>query len=246
VDNLTQIYQYQTGAGKESFSYKWETVYRLLKEYRLRCARKYISKSGNLLEIGPADAGMSMELAKMFDRVVIIEPTHEFADDLKRDLDVGKNVNIVNSAIKDYKKGEKYDYIILSHVLEHIENDSEVLKKLKEMLEEEGRVFIMVPNANCINRKIGIKLNLSNSPFDLNERDKKIGHLRVYNFQSLIKVCESAGFKVINKGGLFIKPFPNEKMEKICSEELLRIFMELGEEYPEISTEIYVVCENIR
>jgi hypothetical protein len=78
---------------------------------------------------------------------------------------------------------------------------------------------------------------------ELNELDKKLGHRRVYSWETLKKDIEKAGLKIKAMGGVFLKSLTNSQIEKWWTEEMMDAFYELGKEYPEIAAEIYAVCE---
>lgn len=42
-------------------------------------------------------------------------------------------------------KNQKFDIIILSHVLEHLPNQENVFKKLKQLLDKDGRIVVSIP-----------------------------------------------------------------------------------------------------
>ena len=42
---------------------------------------------------------------------------------------------------------KKYDYIFCNYVLEHVYDSIEVLKIMKDLLNEGGSIFIVVPNS---------------------------------------------------------------------------------------------------
>ena len=48
----------------------------------------------------------------------------------------------------DLESGPTYDWITLSHVLEHLDNPRPVLKRLKRLLAPGGRIWISTPNAD--------------------------------------------------------------------------------------------------
>lgn len=76
------------------------------------------------------------------------------------------NTDIANFSIK-----EKFDVIICFEVLEHLENDEFVLKKLKEMLTSKGQLIFSVPlsSAPLTRMKLARKF------------DRNVGHLRRYS-----------------------------------------------------------------
>ena len=75
----------------------------------------------------------------------------------------------------------------------------------------------------------------------LNESDVIHGHKRVYNIRLLNNHFLEADLNIISSGGYWLKPLSNSQLEKSWSDEMLSAFMTLGESYPEISAEIYVV-----
>ncbi len=58
-------------------------------------------------------------------------------------------VNTVNCEVRNAlsvsETDEKFDFIVLSEVLEHIENPAEVMRKLRAIIAPEGLVFVNVP-----------------------------------------------------------------------------------------------------
>ncbi len=75
---------------------------------------------------------------------------------------------------------EPIDLIFSSNVLEHIQNDLEILKIMRMKLKDNGKLFLYVP-ANMI---LWTKL------------DDIVGHYRRYDRDSLKKLCKNAGFRV--------------------------------------------------
>ena len=70
------------------------------------------------------------------------------------------------------------------------------------------------------------------------------GHRRVYDLNTLQEDFLNAGLKVICAGGYWLKPLSNSQIEKDWSKEMIEAFLKLGEKYPDIAGEIYVVATN--
>lgn len=79
--------------------------------------------------------------------------------------------------------GKKVDTITMIDVLEHIEDDVLVLKKIKKLLKTNGRLIVLVPAYQALYGK----------------RDKSIGHFRRYTAGELTQKLEKAGFNVLEK-----------------------------------------------
>lgn len=55
-------------------------------------------------------------------------------------------LNCLLTSIKDYNPAQKFDVIIMSHVLEHLDNPIAALKRIKKWLKPDGIIHIRVPN----------------------------------------------------------------------------------------------------
>lgn len=100
--------------------------------------------------------------------------------------------NVSNAAfflddVTTFNNHKKYDLIICSEVIEHIEDDKKLLKNMYLLLEKEGVGVITTPSLNAPLFKIGL----------LKKFDRKVGHLRRYSSQSLINRVQKVGFEVV-------------------------------------------------
>lgn len=75
---------------------------------------------------------------------------------------------------------KKYDLVFSSNVLEHIENDVEILKELYSITNGGGQLIVYVPANQLLFSKL----------------DKKLGHFRRYGKKELVNKLVSAGYVV--------------------------------------------------
>ena len=76
----------------------------------------------------------------------------------------------------------------------------------------------------------------------LNELDLHHGHRRVFNPETFRNCVAPAGLKIEIFGGYWMKPVSNAQIEASWTPEMIEAFMVLGERYPDIAGEIYVVA----
>ncbi len=88
---------------------------------------------------------------------------------------------------KEVKKG-MYDLVVCTEVIEHLENDTVVVKKLIGLLKKGGILFITTPSINAPLFKLGLTKKF----------DDSVGHLRRYDPKKLEALIESSGMKVVN------------------------------------------------
>jgi len=190
------------------------------------------------LELGPASGFMTERLVKDFSKIVIVEGSKYLLDQITE----YPNVLKVNSLFEDYNTKDKFDTIIMSHVLEHIYDPVFVLSKIKKWLNKGGNLLISVPNANSYHRLIAVEMGILKNPYELNERDHALGHYRVYDLDLLSKDVLQAGFNIRTKGGIFFKPLSNSQIEKYLDKSVVEGFYNIGKKFPNNCAEIFIVA----
>lgn len=209
--------------------------------YRFLTLRRYF-KGEICLELGCADGLMTQFIVNYFKKVIAVDGSSKFCE-ITRNKVKAPNLEIVCSLFESYKADDKFDTIIMAHILEHVKDPTLILRKVKNWLKDDGVVLIDVPNANSIHRQAGVKMGLLKRVTELNELDKKLGHRRVYTWGTFRKDIKQAGLEIKEMGGVFLKPFTNSQIEQWFTVEMMDAFYELGKEYPEIAAEIYAVCK---
>lgn len=196
-------------------------------------------QEGSLLELGPAEGVMTDELAGQCSDYTVVEGSTLFCKDIE-----GKHPHIkcINALFEEFNPDCQYDNILLGHVLEHVINPVEILKKVKSWLSPKGKVLCSVPNANSIHRQAAVKMGLLNDVHDLNETDIHNGHRRVYDPKLLKDQFQEAGLRIEFLGGYWLKPVSNKQIDETWNPGMINAFMELGEAYPEIAAEIVVIA----
>jgi 2-polyprenyl-3-methyl-5-hydroxy-6-metoxy-1,4-benzoquinol methylase len=192
-----------------------------------------------ILEMGPAEGVMTEKLAQTGLALTCVEGAEIFCKSLAKKH---PSIEVVNSLFEDYSPGKRFDNIVLGHVLEHVEDPVAILRNVKTFLAPRGRVLAAVPNARSLHRQAAAIMGLLPSENSLNPLDLHHGHRRVYDPEMFRSHFVNAGFKIDVFGGYWLKPVSNTQIEKTWTPEMLAAFMQLGERYPDIAGEIYVIA----
>ncbi len=182
---------------------------------RYKYMKKYI-KNKSVLDFG-CGIGTFIKLSnKITKECHGLEINKNLLLKLKNKSKIFSNIDQINN---------KYDYITMFHVLEHIPNSIEVLKKLKKLLKPKGKLIIEIPHAKDILFNINEFKNFS----------LWSEHLVLHTEKSVEKILKYSGYKVINtkyiqrynfinhlgwflrekpQGHIFFKNFYNEKINK--------------------------------
>ena len=227
LESISNVSLYCAGVNSDTIKYSFKIA-----------ARHMIGE--NILEMGPAEGVMTELLAATGKKLTLIEGSGLFCVDLRRRF---PQANTIHSLFEDFEPNELFDNVILGHVLEHVEDPVDILSRAKRWLKPGvGRIFGAVPNARSLHRQAAVIMGILREEDALNEMDIHHGHRRVFNPESFRNAFSQAGLKIEIFGGYWMKPVSNAQIEASWTPEMLEAFMVLGERYPDIAGEIYIVA----
>lgn len=201
-------------------------------------AKRWI-QGPRVLELGPAEGIMTdLLVADGFD-LTVVEGSHHFCEQIAARH---RSINVVEALFENFDPTSRFNTILLGHVLEHVDDPVQILKLAKGWLGSKGRVFAAVPNARSLHRQAAVLMGLLSREDALNEADVFHGHRRVFDPESFRAVFLAAGFQIEFFGGYWLKPLSNRQIETHWSEETINAFIKMGERYPDIAGEIFVVA----
>jgi len=196
-------------------------------------------KGKKCLILGPSEVGeIEKDVKKYFKEVTCVDGSEAILKNLKNKF---PDFECIHSLFEEFKTEEKFDIILMTNILEHVKMPVELLKLAKTWLKKEGRIMIIIPNAFSIHRMLGVEMGIIKNVHDLDEADKKVGHRRVYDYETLKKEIIEAGLKIEYSKGIFLKVLHNSAIEKF-KEEQIEGFFKLGERFPENCAELLFIC----
>jgi 2-polyprenyl-3-methyl-5-hydroxy-6-metoxy-1,4-benzoquinol methylase len=210
----------------------------LMIKYTAKVFTRFI-RSGDILELGPAEGLLTEELQQYANTLTLVEGSSVFCDQLRKKF---PHAIVINELFEDVNLKQKYDYIILGHVLEHVDDPINILKKFKKNLKPGGLVLAAVPNSHSIHRQAAVLMGLLSKESAMSEKDIHHGHKRVYNPSLFREHFLQAGYNIEVFGGYWLKPLSDAQLEASWTEDMMNAFFKLGELYPDIAAEIYIVA----
>jgi 2-polyprenyl-3-methyl-5-hydroxy-6-metoxy-1,4-benzoquinol methylase len=204
-------------------------------------------RDGNALELGSFKGDFTRRLAEHFDDLTCVEASNEAMGVARQSL--GGRVKFINSLFEEATLPGKYDNIILTHVLEHIDDPVGVLSRInREWLSDTGRFFLVCPNANAPSRQIAVKMGLISHNAAVTPAEREHGHRCTYTLDTLERDATQAGLKVVYRSGIFFKALANFQWDRllqtdIISREYLDGCFKLGQQYPDLCSSIFLLCE---
>lgn len=203
--------------------------------------------NGSLLELGSFKGDFTKRFLPFFDDVTCVEASDVAIEEAK--LKLGNKVHIINSLFEKATLPKRYDNIVLTHVLEHLDDPVLVLQRINdEWLAENGRLFLVCPNANAPSRQIAVKMGLITHNSAVTPAEAEHGHQCTYTLDTLERDAVAAGLKVVHRSGIFFKALANFQWDlllqtDIISQEYLEGCYKLGQQYPDLCSSIFLMCE---
>lgn len=152
------------------------------------CIAEFLpDKSVRILDIGCANGGLLGYLKKLgYNNLCGLDPSPICAETTKQKYDIE---TYTGSMFELPDSFGVFDVIILSHVLEHIQDVSSALTNLKDILDKNGILYAEVPDAKRY-------LNFYVSPFHYFDTE----HINHFSLKFLEKLLMLANFTIIGRG----------------------------------------------
>ncbi len=135
-------------------------------------------KHGSILDFGAGDGEFVLRMRAMGLASIGVEISKEGVDKANSKANAQGYGDLLFELEPRVLSGKEFDNIVLSEVVEHIENPRPVLESLAKNLATGGLIIITVPAG------------------PISKFDRFIGHYRHYSKESLRLEIESAGFEV--------------------------------------------------
>lgn len=202
-------------------------------------------RGGRALELGCSDGFMTEMIAGHVDHLDVVDGSELFlAEAKKRGL---PNVNFINSLFEEFEADEKYNYVIASYILEHVFDPVAVMKMARSVLQPDGLLLLLVPNARALSRQLAVHMGLLNGLKELTPNDHNHGHRRVYDRVDFDRDIAAAGFENVSQGGVMLKILADFQMDKLIDDGTLQEaqldgLYRLGLEYPDLCGSLFSIC----
>jgi 2-polyprenyl-3-methyl-5-hydroxy-6-metoxy-1,4-benzoquinol methylase len=230
------------GGRKYAYSFDYDVMH----PYMLRSFEPFF-RPGNMLELGSFKGEFTRRFLEHFDDVTCVEASSEATIEARGNL--GDRVQYVNALFEEVVLPRRYENIVLTHVLEHLDDPVRVLKRVnEEWLTEGGRFFLVCPNANAPSRQIAVKMGLISHNAAVTPAEAEHGHRITYSLDTLERDATAAGLRVVHRSGIFFKALANFQWDRllktdIISPEYLEGCYALGQQYPDLCSSIFLLCE---
>ena len=228
---------------EKKYNYNFDSIVR---EYMFRTWAKYLT-DGAALEVGCYHGDSTVILNSRFNDLTVVEPSNECIKIAKQR--VGNEVVFIHDVVENVKVEKKFDHIFLVNTLEHCDDPGKLLTSIKTMLALNGRLYILVPNADAPSRVIAAFMGIVDFSTAVTPAEHIHGHRRTYSFDVLNKDVVNSGFSIVDRGGIIYKGLANYQMDlalenKIINMSYIEACYQYGLMYAHQAASIFVVAES--
>lgn len=226
--------------------YAYNFDFDVMHKYMVRSFEPFL-REGSVLELGSFKGDFTHRLLPHFDDITCVEASGEAIAQARAGLP--ERVEILQGMFETISLPRRYDNIVLTHVLEHLDDPVGVLRRIRdEWLTETGRLFLVCPNANAPSRQIAVKMGLISHNAAITPAEDAHGHRITYSLDTLERDARAASLNIVHRSGIFFKALANFQWDRllqtdIVSNEYLDGCFMLGQQYPDLCASIFMVCE---
>ena len=234
---------------QENQKYAYQFDYDVIQPFMVRSFSPFF-RNGSLLELGSHKGEFTRRFLPFFEDVTCVEASDVAIAEAKSRY--GARIQIINSTFETLQLPKRYDNIVMTHTLEHLDDPVLVLRLINEKwLSKNGRLFLAVPNAHAPSRQIAVKMGLISHNSAITPAEAEHGHRCTYSLDTLERDAVAAGLNVIHRSGIFFKALANFQWDRllqtdIISREYLEGCYQLGQVYPDLCSSIFLMCERGR
>lgn len=226
--------------------YAYDFDFDVMHPFMLRSFQPFF-RQGSMLELGSFRGDFTARLRRHFDDITCVEASDAALEQARSRL--GDSVRFVHSTFEQATLDRRFDHVVLTHVLEHLDDPVGLLRRInRDWLADGGRLFLVCPNANAPSRQIAVKMGLISHNQAVTAAEADHGHRCTYTLDTLERDARAGGLQVVLRSGIFFKALANFQWDRllrtdIVSPQYLEGCYQLGQQYPDLCASIFLLCE---
>jgi 2-polyprenyl-3-methyl-5-hydroxy-6-metoxy-1,4-benzoquinol methylase len=195
-------------------------------------------KASSLPELGLGYGVTTEKFSRHFKRHVVVDGSTAVIGNFRK-LYPNCPAEIQACMFEEFETDERFDVVVLGFVLEHVDDPVSTMKRFKRFMSPSGSMFLTVPDAGVLNRRLGHLAGLLPDMSAMSEHDELLGHKRYYTAETLTRDIEAATLNVKRMEGIYLKPLTTRQMVSLeLSEPIMEAFCEIAINYAELSSSL--------
>ncbi|MGB3182174.1 MAG: methyltransferase domain-containing protein [Cyclobacteriaceae bacterium] len=189
-------------------------------DFIVKNLKKSIPDTGTVLDVGCGNGNISMQLGGLGYMVQGVDVSDKAIKKAKETNTFSNVLFDVISAEQLVADGKKYDAVICSEVLEHLEEPEKLVATLHDLISDNGILIVTVPNGTGPREVLmtkpmqkmrdgngalwkftkGIKSMLGYSGTTVQSDADNLDHIQFFTHKDLYRMADNNGFKIVEFG----------------------------------------------
>jgi SAM-dependent methyltransferase len=142
---------------------------------------------------------------------------------------------LVQDYFETFESDKRFDCIVMGFVLEHVDDPAFVLERFKKFMKPGAVLYVTVPNAKSLNRRLGLELGILDDIYSLNQNDLAQGHKRQFCRDTLRDLLLRQGYAITHEEGIYLKPLPLSILKTVPDFKAnLQAMLRVGVDFPDL------------
>ena len=229
----------------DGFSYHDENL-ATLRSYAQRILESLRERSSlDLLSLGIGHQIVSRAilegLGPRLQRYVVVEGSGQILSEYARRFPPPEHMQLVEGYFETCTLTGRFDAIEMGFVLEHVEDPDLVVRRFHDLLRPDGRLFVAVPNARSLHRRLGHAAGLLDDLFRLSPYDLQLGHRRYLDRGGLVDLLERNGFRPVRTEGILLKPLTTAQLGAVgLTPSIQQALLDVSRDMPDIANSLFI------
>lgn len=220
------------------------TIVRIRRERVLASLRAH--PHARVLEVGCGLEPLFGSIERL-ERYVVVEPASRFVAAARERAAGRPEVTVLEGFLEQTAPAladERFDFIVVSSLLHEVPDPAALLAAVRALCGPDTVVHVNVPNVHSFHRLLALEMGLIGSLFEQSETERRFQRHTRFDRATLLAALADAGFRVLESGTYFIKPFTHDQMQRLLDvgvfdERLIRGLERMTAHLPEMGCEAY-------
>lgn len=202
-----------------------------------------IRSGDHVLELGCATGRMTEALCARGAHVTAVEHSETY---LERARDRGLDAQFEHGDIERWlrdatRAGLRFDHIVATNVVHELHDLDAVFAACRRLVRVDGALHVTLQNPESIHRLTGRALGIIVDLSEVTAEGRDLLTLAIHDADQLTHALSRAGFVVVARRGIMLKPFPNHEMAQL-SDDQLRGLVAVARDFPDHSAMNHLVA----
>ncbi len=198
----------------------------------------HLNAGDSVLELGCATGLMTSVLIETGAAVTAVDRSANYL--ARAQERCGYRASLVHEDIATFDDGVTYDHIVATNVIHELPDPAEFLQRCHRLLRPGGLLHLASQNPQSIHRLVALEMGLIEDVAQISARGQQWGTLRLFTADELCDLAHAAGFSLVERQGIMLKPLPNEQMAALPA-DVIDGFQRVAHRFPEHCAVNYLV-----